>query len=64
MVPGVIPFIPFITFNTRKAVEQQQAGLVVERWLSTSDTFSARLYGGTRKVGQKRTSQTNGVVAE
>jgi len=51
-----------ITFNTRKNVEQQQAGLVLEHRLSASDTLNARVYGGTRKVDQKLAFQTNGVV--
>ena len=63
MVPGVSAFITLITVNTFKAIEQQQAGLAVERWPSASDTFSARHYGGTRKVDQKLGFQTNGVVA-
>ncbi|MBC7445785.1 MAG: TonB-dependent receptor [Polaromonas sp.] len=56
VVPGAI------TFNTRKTIEQQQAGLVVEHKLTASDTLSARLYGGARKVDQKLALQTNGVV--
>ena len=51
-----------ITFNTRKTIEQNQAGLVVEHRLSASDTLNARIYGGTRKVDQKLAFQTNGVV--
>ena len=56
VVPGAI------TFNTRKTIEQQQAGLVLEHRLSASDTLNARVYGGTRKVDQKLAFQTNGVV--
>ena len=51
-----------ITFNTRKISEQQQAGLVLEHKLSTSDTLNARIYGGTRKVDGKLAFLTNGVV--
>ena len=51
-----------ITFNTRKTIEQQQAGLVLEHRLSASDTLNARVYGGARKVDQKLAFQTNGVV--
>ena len=56
VVPGAI------TFNTRKTIEQRQAGLVVEHRLSSSDTLNARIYGGTRKVDQKLAFQPNGVV--
>ena len=56
VVPGAI------TFNTRKTIAQQQVGLVVDHRLSSSDTFNARIYGGTRKVDQKLAFQTNGVV--
>jgi len=51
-----------LTFNTRKTIEQNQAGLVIEHKLTASDTLNARLYGGTRKVDQKLAFQTNGVV--
>ena len=51
-----------LTFNTRKTITQQQAGLVVAHKLSASDTLNARIYGGTRKVDQKLAFQTNGVV--
>jgi iron complex outermembrane receptor protein len=40
------------TFDTRKKIEQQQAGVVIEHRLSSSDTLNARLYGGTRQVFQ------------
>ena len=40
------------TFDTRKKIEQRQAGVVVEQRLSASDTLNARLYGGTRQVNQ------------
>ena len=40
------------TFDTRKKIEQQQAGVVIEQRLSSSDTLNARLYGGARKVNQ------------
>ena len=56
VIPGAI------TFNTRKTIAQQQAGLVVEHKLTASDTLNARIYGGTRKVDQKLAFQTNGVV--
>jgi iron complex outermembrane receptor protein len=41
-----------LTFNTRKTIEQQQAGVVVDHRLSAQDTLNARIYGGTRKVNQ------------
>lgn len=40
------------TFNTRKTIEQQQAGVVVEHRLTPADSLNARLYGGARKVFQ------------
>ena len=40
------------TFDTRKKIEQQQVGVVVDHILSPSDSLSARLYGGTRQVFQ------------
>ena len=40
------------TFDTRKKIEQQQAGLVIEHRLSSSDSLNARFYGGSRKVNQ------------
>lgn len=51
-----------IRFNTRKTIEQRQAGLVMEHRLSASDTLNARLYTGARKVDQKLALLTNGVV--
>lgn len=39
-------------YDTRKAIEQQQAGIVLEHNLSAADTLHARVYGGTRKVNQ------------
>ena len=41
-----------IKFDTRKKISQQQAGVVVEHQLSSSDTLNARLYTGGRKVTQ------------
>ncbi|MEO6320908.1 MAG: TonB-dependent receptor, partial [Polaromonas sp.] len=51
-----------LAFNTRKTIDQQQAGLVIEHKLTPNDTLNARFYGGTRKVDQKLAFQTNGVV--
>ena len=41
-----------ITFDTRKTIEQQQLGLVLEQQLGANDVLNARIYGGTRKVFQ------------
>jgi iron complex outermembrane recepter protein len=46
VVPGAL------IFDTRKRVEQQQAGVVVDHKLSAADALHARLYGGTRQVFQ------------
>ncbi len=51
-----------IAFNTRKTIEQQQLGGLIEHKLSASDTLNARVYGGARKVDQKLAFQANGVV--
>ncbi|MES2831697.1 MAG: TonB-dependent receptor [Pseudomonadota bacterium] len=39
-------------FDTRKTVDQHQAGLVLEHVASPTNSFSARLYGGQREVFQ------------
>jgi iron complex outermembrane receptor protein len=41
-----------ITFDTRKTIEQRQAGVLLDHRLSAQDTLNARLYGGTRQVFQ------------
>jgi iron complex outermembrane receptor protein len=41
-----------IQFDTRKTVNQKQAGVVLDHDISASDRISARLYGGTREVFQ------------
>jgi iron complex outermembrane receptor protein len=41
-----------ITFDTRKSVEQQQGGLVLDHRLSPADSLSARVYLGQRKINQ------------
>lgn len=41
-----------LTFDTRKRIEQQQAGVVIDHKLSAADALHARLYGGTRQVFQ------------
>jgi iron complex outermembrane recepter protein len=50
------------TFNTRKTIEQQQAGLVIEHKLSAADSLNARVYGGARKIDQKLAFGPSGVV--
>ena len=39
-------------FNTRKAVEQNQIGLVLDRQISPVDSVQLRAYGGTRQLTQ------------
>ncbi|OGB25269.1 MAG: ligand-gated channel protein [Burkholderiales bacterium RIFCSPLOWO2_02_FULL_57_36] len=39
-------------FDTRKSVEQWQAGVVLDHELSPSDSLNGRVYGGTRKINQ------------
>ncbi|MES2207568.1 MAG: TonB-dependent receptor [Pseudomonadota bacterium] len=51
-----------ITFNTRKSIEQNQLGILLEHHLSSSDSLNARIYGGTRQVNQTLAFTTNGVV--
>ena len=41
-----------IQFDTRKTIEQQQAGIVVEHDLSANDRINARVYVGRRDVFQ------------
>lgn len=41
-----------IQFDTRKTIEQQQAGIVVEHDLSPNDRINARIYAGRRDVFQ------------
>lgn len=56
VIPGAL------SFNTRKTIEQQQAGVVLDQRLSAADSIVARIYGGARKVDQKLAFATNGVV--
>jgi iron complex outermembrane receptor protein len=51
-----------LSFDTRKTVDQRQAGVVVDQDFSASDRVSARLYGGTRGVFQTLSIANNGVV--
>ncbi|WP_194721763.1 TonB-dependent receptor family protein [Noviherbaspirillum malthae] len=41
-----------LTFDTRKTIEQKQAGLLFEHKFDRSNTINARLYAGTREVFQ------------
>lgn len=41
-----------LTFDTRKTIEQQQAGLLFEHKFDRSNTINARIYAGTREVFQ------------
>lgn len=41
-----------ITFDTRKRIEQNQAGVLLDQRLSANDTLHARAYGGTRQIMQ------------
>ena len=50
------------TFDTRKTIEQKQAGIVLEHDFSPSDRLNARVYGGTRQVFQTLALAANGVV--
>lgn len=50
-----------LTFDTRKSIEQTQAGLVLDQRLSDADTLHARVYGGTRQLMQ--TLSMSGVAA-
>ncbi|WP_241672990.1 TonB-dependent receptor family protein [Lacisediminimonas profundi] len=50
------------TFDTRKSIEQQQGGVVLEHRLTAIDTLHARAYAGTRQIFQTLAFQNNGVV--
>ena len=50
------------TFDTRKTIEQRQAGIVLEHDFSPGDRLGARVYGGTREVFQTLALAANGVV--
>ena len=41
-----------VAFNTRKAVEQNQMGLVLDRQISPADSVQLRAYGGMRQLTQ------------
>ena len=40
------------TFDTRKKITQQQAGVVIEHQLSDTDSLNGRVYVGARKINQ------------
>ncbi|HJV49875.1 MAG TPA: TonB-dependent receptor [Noviherbaspirillum sp.] len=41
-----------LTFDTRKTIEQQHAGVVVDHKIDGANSVNARVYGGTRQVMQ------------
>jgi iron complex outermembrane receptor protein len=41
-----------LTFNTRKTIDQEQAGLLLRHKFGASDTVDARIYAGNREVMQ------------
>lgn len=41
-----------LSFDTRKTIEQRQAGIVIEHKIDSSNTLNARAYTGVRKVMQ------------
>jgi iron complex outermembrane recepter protein len=45
-------FAGALTFNTRKTIEQEQAGLLLDHKLGANDTINARVYTGNRKINQ------------
>ena len=51
-----------LTFDTRKTIEQQQVGMVVEHKLSGNDTLNARVYSGTRQVFQTLSFRGDGAT--
>jgi iron complex outermembrane receptor protein len=51
-----------LTFNTRKTIRQNQAGVNVQHRLNGANTLEAVLYGGHRFVEQFLGIQPNGVV--
>lgn len=52
------------TFDTRKSVQQHQAGLVLDHRLSTADSIQARAYYGSRDVFQTLGFRGNTVAAD
>lgn len=53
-----------LLFDTRKTIEQHQAGIVVDHRISDADSISARVYGGTRDVFQTLSLRGNTVAAD
>ena len=49
-------------FDTRKTVDQRQAGVVAEHRFASGDRLSARAYGGQRQIVQTLSLTANGVV--
>ncbi|EGF30458.1 TonB-dependent receptor [Oxalobacteraceae bacterium IMCC9480] len=56
VIPGAL------LFDTRKTIEQQQVGVVVEHKLGENDTLNARVYSGTRQVFQTLSFKGDGAT--
>ncbi|MFT5533040.1 MAG: iron complex outermembrane receptor protein [Burkholderiaceae bacterium] len=56
VIPGAL------SFDTRKTIEQQQAGVVVEHKIGANDTLNARVYSGTRQVFQTLSFRGDGAT--
>ncbi len=56
VIPGAL------LFDTRKTIEQQQVGVVVEHKLGDNDTLNARVYSGTRQVFQTLSFRGDGAT--
>ncbi|MEB0136624.1 TonB-dependent receptor [Actimicrobium sp. CCC2.4] len=56
VIPGAL------LFDTRKTIEQQQVGVVVEHKLGGNDTLNARVYSGTRQVFQTLSFKGDGAT--
>ena len=56
VIPGAL------LFDTRKTIEQQQVGIVVEHKLGDNDTLNARVYSGTRQVFQTLSFKGDGAT--
>lgn len=50
------------TFNTRKSVDQSQAGVVIQQTIGDRDTLTLKFYDGDRDSQQFLASSVNGVV--
>lgn len=51
-----------LSFDTRKTIEQQQVGVVLEHKLGENDTINARAYSGTRQVFQTLSFRGDGAT--